>query len=93
MTPQSGVELLDLIAGTSTPSTVTPIAVTDLQGNVLWSYNSGLTSQVNPVKLLPNGHFLVNFSSATAADGTNSVLQEVDLSGKRSVPSTSIDAP
>ena len=81
MTPQSGVELLDLIAGASTPPTVTPIAVTDLQGNVLWSYNSGLTSQVNPVKLLPNGHFLVNFSGAAAADGMNSVLQEVDLSG------------
>ncbi len=35
----------------------------------------------NPVKLMPNGHFLINFSGAPV-DGSNSVLQEVDLTGK-----------
>ena len=34
----------------------------------------------NPIKLLPNGHFLINFSGA--ATDWNSVLQEVDLTGK-----------
>ena len=82
MTPQSGVELLDLL---TIPPGSTPlgVVVSDLSGNVLWSYNPGLTNGViaNPIKLLPNGHFLINFSGA-ATDGLDSVLQEVDLSGK-----------
>jgi arylsulfate sulfotransferase len=81
MTPQSGVELLDML---TIPPGSTPVglAVSDLSGNVLWSYNSGLTGVVaNPIKLLPNGHFLINFSGSST-DGINSVLQEVDLTGK-----------
>jgi arylsulfate sulfotransferase len=80
MTPQSGVELLDLIP----PSLTTPYApavVTDLSGNILWGYYpTPMGLQSNPAKLLPNGHFLINFSGL-APDGVNSVLQEVDLSG------------
>ena len=79
MTPQSGVELLDLVGA---PVTVAPVAVVDLSGNILWNYNPLLPGvAANPIKLLPNGHFLINFSGA-ANDGSNSVLQEVDLSGK-----------
>jgi arylsulfate sulfotransferase len=77
MTPQSGVVLLDLLSG---GATVAPVAIADLSGNILWTYNPGITGQVNPVKLLPNGHFLINFSG-TVPDGANSVLQEVDLTG------------
>ncbi len=80
MTPQSGVELLDLIYGAVS---VAPVAVTDLAGNVLWSYNPELPGELVafPIKLLHNGHFLINFSGVTP-DGANSVLQEVDLTGK-----------
>jgi arylsulfate sulfotransferase len=75
MTPQSGVELLDLVSGNSRPT------ITDLSGNVLWTYNSVPEGSVpNPVKMLPNGHFLINFSSGNL-DGQNSVIQEVDLTG------------
>ena len=75
MTPQSGVELLDLVGGNSRPT------ITDLSGNVLWTYNSVPDgTQPNPIKLLPNGHFLINFSVGSV-DGLNSVIQEVDLSG------------
>jgi len=71
LTPQSGVELLDLISGA---------AVADLNGNVLWYYSLGQTGLIpNPIKLLSNGHFLINFSR-TSLDGTGSILQEVDLS-------------
>lgn len=78
MSPQSGVELLDLI----NPGVgIAPAAIADLNGNILWSYNPGIPGQLNPIKLLPNGHLLVNFSGASP-DGVNSVLQEVDLSGK-----------
>jgi hypothetical protein len=78
MTPQSGVELLDLIL-----TAIVPVAVTDLNGNVLWTYNTVIPpgDTANPVKLLPNGHFLVNFSNPLT-DGANSILQEVDLTGK-----------
>ena len=76
MTPQSGVEILDPI----TPTTV----VTDLAGNVLWEYTPSPSMPagilVDPVKLLPNGHFLINYSGE-AAGAANSVLQEVDLGG------------
>jgi len=82
MTPQSGVELLAMTVPFG--STALGVVVSDLSGNVLWSYNPGLPSGVvaaNPVKLLPNGHFLIVFSG-TPPDGVDSVLQEVDLSGK-----------
>jgi arylsulfate sulfotransferase len=87
MTPQSGVELLDLVSG---GATVAPVAVTDLDGNILWSYNPGLPGVVNPVKFLPNGNVMVNFSGANP-DGLNSVLQEVDLSGKVIWQMTAVD--
>jgi len=80
-TPQSGVELLDLINLGATD--LISVVVADLSGNVLWTYNPGLPAVdvPNPIKLLPNGHFLINFAGA-APDGENSVLQEVDLSGQ-----------
>ena len=76
-TPQPGVELLDLVGGT----TQFTLAVTDLSGNLLWGYNPGLPGLLaNPIKLLPNGNFLMNFNGGSP-DGLNSVLREVDLSG------------
>ena len=80
MSPQSGVELLDLlnIGGVAGKLSV---VVTDLNGDVLWGYDPGITGVVpGPVKLLPNGHFLIDFA-AGAPDGLNSVVQEVDLGG------------
>ena len=78
MTPQPGVELLDLVV-TLPPGVVAESVVSDLSGNVLWAYQPSLPGNPgpNPVKLLPNGHFLIGFSSQP--DGTNGVLQEVDL--------------
>ncbi|HEY2460737.1 MAG TPA: aryl-sulfate sulfotransferase [Candidatus Acidoferrum sp.] len=77
MTPQPGIEILDI-----TTTTQFPVAATDLSGNIIWTYDPGLPNQVevNPIKLLPNGHFLLNFSGPLA-DGSDSVIQEVDLSG------------
>jgi arylsulfate sulfotransferase len=78
MTPQGGVELLDLVGGNVS---IAPVIVTDVDGNFLWSYNPNLPALIpNPIKLLPNGHFLINFSGS-GTDGTDSVLQEVDLTG------------
>ncbi len=81
MTPQPGVELLDLVyIGAKLGQA--PVAVTDLAGNVVWAYSPpGLPAGAlpNPIKLLPNGHFLVVFSGQP--DGVNTALQEVDLGG------------
>jgi arylsulfate sulfotransferase len=76
MTPQSGVELLNTVQGTAWPR------IADLNGNILWSYSGVPNGTVpNPFKLLSNGHFLINFSVGTV-DGQNSLLQEIDLTGK-----------
>ena len=77
MTPQSGVEFLNLI---STGGQVS-VGVTDLAGNMLWGYNAPNGVFSNGAKQMPNGHFLINFNTSAIADGTDSVLQEVDLGG------------
>jgi arylsulfate sulfotransferase len=73
--PQGGVELLTLASGVARP------AIADLNGNVLWSYDVVPDGTVaNPIKLLSNGHFLINYSAGTV-DGLHSVIQEIDLAG------------
>ncbi|HTQ62332.1 MAG TPA: aryl-sulfate sulfotransferase [Candidatus Solibacter sp.] len=81
MTPQPGVELLDLINfGASTG--LSPLAATDLAGNVIWTYSPVLSAGVfaDPIKLQPNGNFVINFNGGPT-DGANSMMQEVDLGG------------
>jgi arylsulfate sulfotransferase len=83
-TPQSGVELLDLLATAGPGRTQLHAVVTDLSGNVLWAYDPGSSvpagTFVNPIKMLSNGHFLIIYSGVNP-DGQNSVVQEVDLAG------------
>ncbi|MGC1620311.1 MAG: aryl-sulfate sulfotransferase [Candidatus Acidiferrum sp.] len=83
MTPQSGVEMLDLLSINAAGAAFSPLAVTDLAGNVLWAYNPTLAAGVaaNPIKLLSNGHFLINFAAAVPTDGLGSFMQEIDLGG------------
>jgi arylsulfate sulfotransferase len=83
-TPQSGVELLDLIH-IGAPTGQSDTVVTDLDGNVLWLYDPGSSVPAGdfpgPIKLLPNGHFLINYSGVNP-DGANSVIREIDLTGQ-----------
>jgi hypothetical protein len=79
-TPQPGVEMLDLSGFSSAAS----VMATDLDGHILWSYDSGLPLvSPNPVKLRANGNVLINYgvANATAIDGLMSLLREVDLAG------------
>ncbi len=84
MTPQSGVELLNMLNGK--PSGV---AVTDLAGNVLWTYASpGVNSNfIQGAKLLPNGDFLMAIGPNSSAPltgiptGTINEIREVNLGG------------
>jgi hypothetical protein len=84
MTPQPGVEMLDMLVGTPAG-----LAVTDLNGNVLWTYAvPGLaTNFIQGVKLLPNGDFLMaigpNSSDPIVGTPAGSIneIREVNLAG------------
>ena len=62
---------------------------TDLQGNVIWTYRySGTPANViTPIKLLPNGHFLLNLTVTPPPNGppipagTLNDIREIDLAG------------
>ena len=89
LTPQPGVQMLNMIGG-NTP----PALTLDLQGNVLWYYtppDGSKSDIIDPIKQLPNGDFLVIWAPSSTypitpsmplADGTVNVLREIDLTGK-----------
>jgi arylsulfate sulfotransferase len=86
-TPQPGIELFDTLV----PYEPAQAFATDLSGNVLWTYSyQGPTADVvQPIKVLPNGHFLVQISYASSQTLANPNLpigkidevREVDLAG------------
>jgi arylsulfate sulfotransferase len=80
MTPNSGIEMLDLVD--LPPVTAMDLVATDLSGNVVWYYIGGPAGTVaNPVKLLPDGNLLIDYSGGGPVNGWNSLLEEVDLAG------------
>jgi arylsulfate sulfotransferase len=98
LAPSSGVELLDLINYAITGNPLQAV-VTDLQGNVIWYYDvdpDGSTGALPfPIKLLPNGHFLINATPAgTGGTGGPGVLLEIDLAGNiiRSMTSAELNS-
>lgn len=85
--PQPGIEMFDTLR----PHEDAQAFATDLDGNVIWtySYKGSVEDLVQPIKMLPNGHFLVQISYAssipvkngTVFPGTLDELREVDLAG------------
>jgi hypothetical protein len=86
MTPQSGLEELTIVTGTK------GIVVTDLQGNIVWTYALPAaisTEDIEGVKMMPNGHFLITVSegsafplnSPTEPEGAIVAIREIDLAG------------
>jgi arylsulfate sulfotransferase len=75
LTPQRGLELVNLMAFDGTQSLS---VVTDLDANILWAYRPEFSTNYSayPIKMMPNGHFLISFV------GRDSILQEVDLTGQ-----------
>jgi arylsulfate sulfotransferase len=70
-----GVELFDLVAyGATSPEM--EAFVTDRDGNPIWYYELPPGDYPNPVKLLTNGHILLNIETSDGA-----ILREVDLAG------------
>ena len=87
MTPQPGLELLNPLYGT--PSGV---VVTDLSGNVLWTYADPGNPSLNfidGVKMLPNGDFLLTIGPTSSYPiktgpipaGSIDEMREVNLAG------------
>jgi arylsulfate sulfotransferase len=84
MTPQPGLELLNPLAGT--PSGV---IVSDLSGNVLWTYSdpgNPALNFINGVKMLPDGNFLMAIGNGIPftepiPPGTINEIREVNLAG------------
>lgn len=94
-TPQPGIELFD----TAQPQSQAMAFATDLNGNVIWTYSYAQTGTggngtpqdfVQPVELLPNGHFLVQISylssiplhkGQSVQPATLDEVREVDLAG------------
>ena len=80
MTPNSGIEMLQLV-DTSPTGTAENALATDLSGNVIWYFDPGNSTLFpNPIKLLPDGNMLINYDTQ-GNDGINSLLEEVDLAG------------
>ena len=93
MTPQPGVEELTFLIGKTKG-----LAVTDLQGNVLWSYVlQSSHDDVEGAKLLPNGDFLITVGQGSTAQllpGNMSSIREIDLAGNiiREISSNDLSA-
>ena len=89
--PQPGVQLFDsvLFGSAGYNPTLAQAFATDLQGHVIWTYRySGTPANViTPIKLLPNGHFLLNLTVTTPPNGppipsgTLNDIREIDLAG------------
>lgn len=84
MTPQPGLELLNPLGGTPTG-----VVVTDLSGNVLWTYSDPGNPSfniINGVKQLPNGNLLMAIGQGVPPidpipTGTINEIREVNLAG------------
>jgi arylsulfate sulfotransferase len=81
-TPQPGIEIMDPIQG----AIPTSLIATDLQGNVIWTYKPVITvgaPYVYPMKLLPNGDFLMYIGPTSYPVGEPGidVLREINLAG------------
>jgi arylsulfate sulfotransferase len=76
--PQPGVELLDLLGVNEASMNA---VVTDLAGNVIWTFNPPVPAGAgfSPLKMLSNGHFIAGISAQP--DGMDSSVEEFDLAG------------
>jgi arylsulfate sulfotransferase len=78
--PNPGIELLDLAPLASDQLHIVHTAATDLNGNLIWYYDPPQEAYPFPVKLLPNGHMLINVVPLTSNGFAG--VREIDLAGK-----------
>ena len=84
MTPSSGVELVTLTKPIGNDSNKLRILAVDPFGNIIWYYDYDYSLGIaQPIKLLPNGHFLVNLFGVVGTPKTSpgGTVREIDLAG------------
>jgi hypothetical protein len=95
-TPQPGIELADAALSFKNSDFLEAYA-TDLSGNIIWGYNfpdrPSSNTIIQPIKLMPNGNFLVVLSfagqalaagqgiSLNAGQESVDLIREIDLAG------------
>ncbi len=80
-TPMAGVEVASLNPGMGSQKNNLEVVALDPAGDIIWYYDYDATLGVaQPIKLLPNGHFLMVLF--VGASGPGGVVREVDLTGK-----------
>jgi hypothetical protein len=58
------------------------VTAVDNAGNLIWYYDSSSLPRPAPIKLLPNGHVLINFVTVSAQGVfSDATVQEIDLAG------------
>jgi arylsulfate sulfotransferase len=78
----NGIELLDLVNTTGNTNLIST-AATDLNGNMIWYISPAVPagSLAFPLKLLANGHMMMDISTGSYNPGTPSTIEETDLAG------------
>lgn len=80
MTPSAGIELVGLTPGKKDASKRLTIAALNPAGDLIWYYTYDQSLGIaEPIKLLRNGHLLVNLYVGTAVPG--GTAREIDLAG------------
>jgi hypothetical protein len=74
-----GVELVAFAPPADSPTVLTAF-VTDRDGNPIWFYSSP-DRVPSFLKLMPNGHFLVDISAGASPGSNPSLIREIDLAG------------
>jgi len=91
-TPQPGIELFNTVPFNIAPypTSLAQAFATDLSGNVIWTYSyaGSAANTIFPIKLLPNGHFLMVIGYVAlptpqqqVPPDTVSAVREIDLAG------------
>ena len=80
LSPNPGIELLDLIYG---PTNQVEAAAIDLEGNLIWYYDFDNTGGglPFPIKPLSNGHMKIAIGSSPVGTNPLNVVREIDLAG------------
>jgi arylsulfate sulfotransferase len=81
VSPTPGVELLSLNPPPNNPGNFLRVVALNPAGELIWYYDfDQRLGTAQPIKLLPNGHFLIVLFGGTTGPG--GLVREIDLAGK-----------
>ena len=81
VTPTPGIELVSLNPPPNNPGNFLRVVALDPAGELIWYYDfDERLGTAQPIKLLPNGHFLLVLFGGTTGPG--GLVREIDLAGR-----------